>query len=113
MSAQHTPGPWVADMHFATRNGGRTWVPVLRPGNDPVPIAVVHVSVDGYGREESEANARLIAAAPDLLAALHGMIGLVQLIVPTLPKEQREAVEGNHRLVDARAALAKVEGGAG
>jgi hypothetical protein len=61
---------------------------------------------------EDEDNARLIASAPDLLAALKGMVGLIQLIAPMLPGDQRAAVEANHRLEDALAAIARAEGGA-
>jgi hypothetical protein len=59
----HTAGPLTADAHFAVREGGRTYIPVLRPGNDPVPLALVHRDVDGYGKGEGEANARLIIDA--------------------------------------------------
>lgn len=70
----HTATPWVAAAHFAERHGGRTYIPILRPGNDPVPLAVVHRDVDGYGRNEGEANAALIVTAcnshADLVRAL-------------------------------------------
>jgi hypothetical protein len=55
-------------------------------------------------------NAIEHGANQGLQAALQGMIGLVQLVAPTLPQEQREAVETNHRLVDAIAALARAGG---
>ena len=69
-TTESTPGPWVAATHFAERRGGRTYIPIVRPGNDPVPLAVVHRDVDGYGKAEGEANARLVAAAPTHLSAL-------------------------------------------
>jgi hypothetical protein len=57
--AKHTPGPWIID-------------PALE-----LPLAVIADTEDGLGicelgtrTLETEANARLIAAAPDLLAAL-------------------------------------------
>lgn len=65
----HTPGPWLADFHNEQRNGGR-FITHVHGGNQLVPIAAVPTGVEGYGREEGRANARLIAAAPDLLAAL-------------------------------------------
>jgi hypothetical protein len=49
---KHTPGPWVIDAYGD----------VTANGED-----VAHV-VGHYGEEENSANARLIAAAPDLLA---------------------------------------------
>ena len=61
MTKQHTPGPWHVEpapnrVHFAVRNDG------------------VHV-VTGW--REGAANARLIAAAPDLLAALKAASGSI------------------------------------
>jgi hypothetical protein len=56
------------------------------------------------------ANARLLASAPELLDALHGMIGMVQLIAPTLHGSQRIGVEQNHRLEAAHAAIRKATG---
>lgn len=53
----HTPGPWV--WRFYGRDDD--WV------RDPKGEAVVQVGYNAYEREE---NARLIAAAPELLAAL-------------------------------------------
>lgn len=67
--ATHTPGPWVADFHNEQRDGGR-FITHVRGGNQLVPIAAVPTGVEGYGREEGRANARLIAAAPDMLAQL-------------------------------------------
>ena len=55
MNTKHTPGPWEYD-----RNAGH----IVAQG-----ISVCRISAcSGYG--EHDDNARLIAAAPDLLAAL-------------------------------------------
>ena len=56
-TAKHTPGPW-----YATTMGEAGWVDVFAHGVD-IPIASTR-------HQDQEANARLIAAAPDLLAAL-------------------------------------------
>ena len=55
---KHTPGPWNYDRsgYSLYVNSGRELVTAL--------------SMDGKRLETSEANARLIAAAPDLLSAL-------------------------------------------
>ena len=55
---KHTPGPWIADV--ATDENERVELFIRRDG-DAVAIA---------GDISSRANARLIAAAPDLLEAL-------------------------------------------
>lgn len=57
MSAAHTPGPW------AVSGAGRH---ALVRGEDMTIVAVRH-RLEG---DVHEANARLIAAAPDLLVAL-------------------------------------------
>ena len=53
----HTPGPWEI--------GGASTI------RTPCPNAIYIASVNAHNRA---ANARLIAAAPDLLAALKGML---------------------------------------
>lgn len=87
MSAQHTPGPWKT-------NGD----PYVSTGDGKHSIAFTDCR--GISDAEAKANARLIAAAPDLLEAL---------------KDCRRALEvsghtGELAIVDA--AIAKVEGGA-
>ena len=54
----HTPGPWMQEYDGAVAIGEQVCIPVDHCGPDDVPHA------------ERKANARLIAAAPDLLAAL-------------------------------------------
>lgn len=54
--SDHTPGPWEGRMHNGTN---------LRGPNDE-PICLVHT--------DNMANARLIAASPDLLAALEEVL---------------------------------------
>lgn len=69
MGTKHTPGPWyVQDDH------GKRWIET--EGNDDT-IAEVHRRKrkgSVYSCEEAGANADLIAAAPDLLSALQGLL---------------------------------------
>lgn len=60
MKAKHTPGPWAA-------NPIVTQVDAM---SDMLPICQLLWPTDQRSEEETEANARLIAAAPDLLHAL-------------------------------------------
>jgi hypothetical protein len=61
-----TPGPWV---QFAQRgNDGNVELIVIMPAGRPGDVASVAVDTP-----EDEANARLIAAAPDLLEAMKGI----------------------------------------
>jgi len=68
MTAQHTPGPWR-----------------LHPVNDTAVIAMDGTGVAGMAGDYDdtdtwpimEANARLIAAAPDMLAACKGLLDII------------------------------------
>lgn len=59
MSAKHTPGPWLVSPFVARVDNPR----------DNLPICALLWPTDERSEDETEANARLIAAAPDLLEA--------------------------------------------
>ncbi len=61
MSTAHTPGPWECPNIEESYNSRQFWVCDEEGG-------LIAVAESGWS--EAEANARLIAAAPDLLAAL-------------------------------------------
>ncbi|RWO22848.1 hypothetical protein [Mesorhizobium sp.] len=71
MTAKHTPGPWAIDP---------TYLSEVQTPNDKTIASCWHTHAEGRtvsitgvlecSLEESAANARLIAAAPDMLAAL-------------------------------------------
>lgn len=63
----HTPGPWI--LHMGSDR--KTPVAFINTRTDNTVIAVEAMAAEG--RLAFEANARLIAAAPDLLAALEEM----------------------------------------
>lgn len=89
MSAQHTPGPWVAkespeSEHFF-------WI-VTGPR--------LHI---GVSTDRSKADACLIAAAPELLSAL-------QYVVARLGGGSITSLDVDHAISAARAAIAKTEG---
>jgi hypothetical protein len=75
--SKHTSAPWVVDYCAAT---GRP-LGISAPNDAGVPGAVGHiVRLRGIGLPSSEmarANARLIAAAPDLLEACKSAISLL------------------------------------
>ena len=93
----HTPGPWVA-VH-------NNWeVSTIYAG--ALPVAVCHI--DGDVSEETEgilsgikdANARLIAAAPDLLEALKDAVCTLEV----------SYTASDYAIDKARAAIAKATG---
>lgn len=94
----HTDGPWSANLNGLSRdkqdapqwNVGKTCECLVILPNRSTP-------------EETEANAHLIAAAPDLLAALEDCANWLSRSVRDDDREMAE---------DARAAIAKAKGGA-
>lgn len=96
----HTPGPWFADLHNERRDCGRFYVFVTAAGL--VPICAVTSGVEGYGREEGQANANLIGAAPDLKEAGEALLAAAERhIFGDECKAERDAM---------RAAIAKATG---
>ena len=90
---KHTPGPWTHE-----GQGDITGIEDNGFGRGPVDVCSVYLrTVEG----RHEANARLIAAAPDLLEALSEIINDGGKFVMT---------NETHR--KARAAIAKARGGA-
>lgn len=73
---KHTPGPWNV---YESDDGheirmGRANDSISYPSHCIVTYDHMIYPVDGEQYEEAEANARLIAAAPELLEALEGMV---------------------------------------
>jgi hypothetical protein len=111
MSAQHTPGPWTYEIKTAIAGGTPQYAgPVIYAEDDCEHHAIADASCNHTCRlpHETEANARLIAAAPDLLAALAAL---------TAWDEADTAAGGDvdfdglrDVINSARAAIAKAEG---
>ena len=78
-AAKHTPAPWTMSVPMGTGHleGREPWFWVSA---DRTLHLQVMACPDGYVCGENEANARLIAAAPDLLDALKELADLVDLI---------------------------------
>lgn len=91
--SKHTPGPWTHE-----GQGDITGIEDNGFGRGPVDVCSVYLrTVEG----RHEANARLIAAAPDLLAALNTW----------LAQYSAEEYEDCPEVVQTRAAIAKATGG--
>ena len=88
----HTPAPWcVMEADPTTIYGPRR---EYLASFDPT-----HIGVPGSGYQERIANARLSAAAPDLLESLEGILGSSAI--------SWFGYEGDDLLSQARAAIAK------
>lgn len=99
-STQHTPGPW----HIGRRSGASYIY-------GPLGEEVAGPSTFTSGHDETLANARLIAAAPDLLAALESAHRALVTCnschgIGTLPSES-ERLEIESATLVARSAIAK------
>jgi hypothetical protein len=89
MAAQHTPGPW----NYRPLAGARSQWVIL--AGDRYPLATVGTV---------EADARLIAAAPELLASLESVLESIADL------ELISAKEHEARVMTAYRAIAKAEG---
>ena len=94
-NSKHTPGPWKVEPFVQSINGYPDWHSfTVRHDRTNVHIATVG-DVDRYYEKDNEANARLIAAAPEtaaerdylrevnaeLLAALVGLLTSVESMI--------------------------------
>lgn len=116
--SKHTPGPWIAfpsntrwtsgafDPIF--KNGLWHVVPASKP--ERLPICTVDYADDHHEptREKAEADARLIAAAPDLLEALEWCADTLAVFVVDGSAAPDSVVGKN--LTASRAAIAKATG---
>ena len=76
MKAKHTPGPWTASRMLLTKRAKdrRSGFIVNGPDSTPLPARICDIRCSPQcAFTEAEANARLISAAPDLLAALQAL----------------------------------------
>lgn len=91
---KHTPGPWI--FYADTPSTDPNWH-IVTTANRMRVLANVHIEP---GNEMDEANARLIAAAPELLVALADCVAVMGNEMKGLSVIQPE-------LRQARAAIAK------
>jgi hypothetical protein len=100
MNTQQTRGPWKV-----LENGrGNGRICVTTANGAPVHAVICEIDIKSVGTDYLKrlANAQLIAAAPDLLAALE----VCAELLATIPNDTACAVAASH----ARAAIAKAEG---
>ena len=79
MTTQHTPGPWTT----SSLPNGTEWTVSIDDGD---------MLADLTGCPNEQANARLIAAAPDLLAALQKIDANAAESVEWIRRVAREAI---------------------
>ena len=106
MSDKHAPGPWTMTVYPPDDYGAEDPCAYIDDGNGKHVAHCLPPSEDN--NQVRDANARLIAAAPDLLAALQAMTEIAELTIGWIPTPQ--GADGP--LIQARAAIAKSTGGA-
>lgn len=103
-TANHTPGPWSVTK-WETGKSIQVCTPHDGFGTGPRFLILPELSencfVNGHTLEEYEANARLIAAAPELLEALKESLSYIENDRP-----------GCLLIEDIKAVIAKAEGNA-
>ena len=97
MKTKHTPGPWTVGPWFDNDGQPEIIIEHVTPHGNLVPAVALG------GLVGQEANARLIAAAPELLDALRGLLRCMA---------DDEEYGPDHRVTIARAAIAKATGAA-
>ena len=104
METKHTPGPWA----YATAQDGWRFNIHQADGAPYTPgysdVAWSMNTVSGEAKDVQEANARLIAAAPELLEALEA------LVRHDSAADSREGLPACIELDSARDAIAKARG---
>ena len=102
---KHTPGPWAVDMdgsfYSVVADVGKKWnnPTVCALHYDATPVDSVTIGAWLRHYDNADANARLIAAAPDLLAALEDLL----LVANVRIDDPRCPVFDHARAVIARA----------
>ena len=99
METKHTPGPWFLD----NAEGGDWFRYVMAEDSQ---IGRVDLGNRGFISQHGEANARLIAAAPEMYEAIAAIATAMNL--GYIPNEILS--EGSPILEGLRAAIAKAEG---
>ena len=106
----HTPGPWRVDPSYNPTGGELFAIGALYqwPEGENAFVGIAFTPCKGVGpyAAHREADARLIAAAPELLEALKGLLADIE----DYQRINNIGGEQNHAQVMARSAIAKAEG---
>jgi hypothetical protein len=103
---RHTPGPWLSDEH------GYIIQAPARDNDRCIKIISPWIAAAWEGDEEAMANNRLMAAAPDLLAACDAAETMLRCLPDTTTNAggTKSTMTTRRALLLVRAAIAKAEG---
>jgi len=103
----HTPGPW----HVGSKRAGND--PIIWAGKRAGCVALVNADAPRRSKEEADANAALLAAAPAMLESLNCSTAVLTACLPHVDGERKRMVqmqiEANR---DVGRAIAAAKGGA-
>lgn len=103
-NTKHTPGPWTIEAQFKVltnvQRNTETRVPYYEIGSELRRLATIDTGLN------AKANAALIAAAPELLAALED----VEALLYAVTNEGFRPISDNDLVLKMRAAIAKAKG---
>jgi hypothetical protein len=103
---KHTPGPWITSAMYGLQNEHE----YLVWANDAAVCHVFQRSENADPAATQRANARLIASAPDLLAALQSMLDADDAICNNVGRGVDQAMSRIAAIDSARAAIARAQG---
>jgi DNA-binding TFAR19-related protein (PDSD5 family) len=101
MSATHTAGPWVIGHSYTDEHA-------IRVGSDEDLCVAVVCALDPQS-DEAQANAALVATAPELLAAVDNVIEWIE----TAGKIARERIDDENLAAVLRSVAARARGDRG
>ncbi len=98
MSTTHTPGPWATSKKCIRRVTNTKGIVVCTAVLRNRGTAEKGINQGSKRAQEAEANARLIAAAPDLLASLQSLVNCIS---------ETRGIDATNALESAREAIRK------
>ena len=104
--SKHTPGTlrWTESKNTLYSDEGHGFTEILNASDDGKPYGMALPTIKHHWRDETaEANRKLIAAAPNLLESLRGLLS-------ALDEDCRDTMRWDDLMFNARAAIAKATG---
>jgi hypothetical protein len=105
VNAKHTPGPWTIERHFHPEEAAiPSYLEIVAEARGECRyLCQILPQFEERPTDETLSNARLIAAAPDLLVAC-------QAVLPALEWCHAQGLQTSGALEIVRAAIAKAKG---
>jgi len=117
---KHTPGPWNVDPSYpgdVCAGTGHDVAVTCYKGMKPIDLDGTEATIGPQSREEAEANARLIAAAPDLLESNIAFVATLSNLYGIKPEHDNDYIYDTLpssgvavAFLSARSAIAKATG---